>query len=251
MNWFTRGSAAVAGFLWGIGAWVVFVLACLFSLLVALLVPGKSRRQRLGSAAARCCFVVTGVPVELRGIDNLPTDKSVVVANHASYVDGILLKAYLPPQFSFVIKGEMRNIPVVHFLLRRFGSRFVERNETLRQPLAMRGRSSKRPVDGESLGFFPEGTFRLEAGLGRFRPGAFVAAVKGQMPVVPIAIHGTRAMMPSGSMLPRRTRLVIEVLPVITPGDPAFVDSKALGETARRRILAALGEPDLLAVAQS
>ena len=250
MNWFTRGSAAVAGFLWGIGAWAVFVLACLFSLLVALLVPGKTRRQRLGSAAARSCFVVTGVPVELRGIDNLPTDKSVVVANHASYVDGILLKAYLPPQFSFVIKGEMRNIPVVHFLLRRFGSRFVERNEHSGSARDAR-QIVKAAVDGESLGFFPEGTFRLEAGLGRFRPGAFVAAVKGQMPVVPVAIHGTRAMMPSGSMLPRRTRLVIEVLPAITPGDPAFVDSKTLGEAARRRILAALGEPDLLAVAKS
>ena len=233
------------GFLWGLAAWAVFVLACIFSLLVAIFVPGIGRRQRLGSAAARACFVLTGVPVEVRGIANLPAGQSVVVANHASYVDGILLKGYLPPEFGFVIKGEMRSIPIVHFLLRRFGSMFVERNDHSGSARDAR-QIVKAAVDGESLGFFPEGTFRLEPGVGRFRAGAFVAAVKGTMPVVPIAIQGTRDMLPARSILPRRTRLVIEVLAAIGPGDAAFADSKVLGEAARQRILAVLDEPDLL-----
>lgn len=189
-------------------------------------------------------FVLAGVRVTVRGKDNLPIDSCVVVANHASYIDGVLLNGYLPARFGFVIKGEMRDIPVVHFLLRRSGSKFVERKETTGSSRDAR-QLVKAAQDGESLGFFPEGTFILEPGVGRFRPGAFVAAVKGDLPVVPIAISGTREMLPSGRLLPRPANLTIDILPAIAPGDESFATSKTLAEAARQRILLALGEPDL------
>ena len=85
--------------------------------------------MRIAAAAGRAVFIMTGTRVTVRGVDNLPTDHCIVVANHASYIDGVLLKGYLPGRFNFVIKGEMRDIPIVHFLLRRVGSKFVERNE--------------------------------------------------------------------------------------------------------------------------
>ena len=241
MNWVTR----IAGLAWGLRAWLGFALACLISLLVALFVPGKERRQRLVTAASRFSFRVSGVDVTVRGMDRLPANASVVVANHASYVDGVLLNAYLPPQFGFVIKGEMRKVPIAHFLLHRSGSKFVERKE--HQGSARDARQIVRAAQGgESLGFFPEGTFRLEPGVGRFRAGAFVAAIKGRMPVVPIAILGTRDMLPSGKLLPKRVPLTVEILPAIQPDDEAFDDHRRLAETARQRILARLGEPDLL-----
>jgi hypothetical protein len=115
----------IANFLWGLWAWACFALACAFSLLVVLIVPGAHRRQKLVTFIGKMIFVLAGVKVTMRGIDNLPTDSCVVVANHASYIDGILLNAYLPSRFGFVIKGEMRDIPIVHFLLRRSGSKFV------------------------------------------------------------------------------------------------------------------------------
>lgn len=190
-------------------------------------------------------FVLARVGVTVRGIDNLPRHSCVVVANHASYIDGILLNGYLPARFRFVIKGEMRNIPVVHFLLRRSGSKFVERKETSASSRDAR-QLVKAAQGGESLVFFPEGTFRLEPGVWRFRPGAFVAAVKGEMPVVPIAISGSREMMPSGRLLPRKADLIIDVLPAIAPGDEDFTSSRQLAEACRQRILAVLNEPDLI-----
>ncbi len=240
MNWVTR----VANFLWGLWAWLCFSMGCLFSLFVAILVPGGHRRQKLVTFAARSVFVVAGVRVTVRGMDNLPIDSCVVVANHASYIDGVLLKGYLPARFGFVIKGEMRDIPVVHFLLRRSGSKFVERKETKGSARDAR-QLVKAAKDGESLGFFPEGTFIAKPGVGHFRPGAFVAALKGELPVVPIAISGTRKMLSSGRLLPRPADLTIDVLPAIAPGDESFASSKALAEAARLRILLALGEPDL------
>ena len=244
MNWFTRGLLV----LWGLLAWLAFGVAVIFTLLVAILVPGKERRQRLAALACKSVFVMAAIEVEALGLDGLPAKSCVVVANHASYVDGLLLKGYLPARFNFVIKGEMRNIPVAHFLLRRVGAKFVERNQHAASARDAR-QIVKAAQDGESLAFFPEGTFRKEPGVGRFRPGAFVAAVRGNMPVGPIAISGTRYMLPSGRMLPRRAPLRFEVLAAINPDEAHFEDSRALAETARQRILEVLDEPALLEAA--
>ena len=241
MNWVNRSLEG----LWGLFAWLSFGLAVLFSLIVVLIVPGKDRRQKLVTWASKMVFVLPMVDVRLRGMDNLPPDDCVVVANHASYLDGPLLKGYLPWRFNFVIKGEMRDFGPAHFLLRRSGSKFVERSDVAGSTRDAR-QIVKAALAGESLGFFPEGTFQAEPGLLRFRPGAFVAARKGEMPVVPIAIGGSRYVLPSGAFLPRRGPLTIDILPAIAPGDADYETAKGLAEAARQRILAVLDEPDLL-----
>ena len=241
MNWVTRITTVV----WGLLGWLSFILVVVFSLIVAIIVPGANRRRHLVTGAAKAIFVMVGVRVNVQGIDNLPPDNCIVVANHASYVDGMLLNGYLPSRIGFVIKGEMRDIPVAHFLLRRTGSKFVERKEAVGSSRDAR-QMVKAAVGGESLGFFPEGTFIKEPGVGRFRAGAFVAAIKGGIPVVPVAISGTREMLPAGRLLPKRVDLTIDILPAISPGDDDYGNSKALAESARQRILAVLDEPDLL-----
>ena len=241
MNWVTRTKEVA----WGLFAWLSFGLAVLFSLVVVLLVPSASRRQKLVTWASKMIFVLPRIDVQIRGMDNLPTDNCIVVANHASYLDGPLLKGYLPWRFNFVIKGEMRNFGPAHFLLRRSGSKFVERTDIQGSTRDAR-QIVKAALGGESLGFFPEGTFLEEPGVGRFRPGAFVAAVKGELPVVPISIGGSRHMLPAGALLPRRGPLTIDILPAIAPGDDGFESSRTLAETARQRILSVLDEPDLL-----
>jgi 1-acyl-sn-glycerol-3-phosphate acyltransferase len=210
VNWVTRTKEAV----WGLFAWLSFGLAVLFSLVVVLIVPSAERRQKLVTWASRMIFVLPGIDVQVRGMDNLPTDNCIVVANHASYLDGPL--------------------------------KFVERTDIKGSTRDAR-QIVKAALGGESLGFFPEGTFRQEPGIGRFRPGAFVAAIKGDMPVVPISIGGSRYMLPAGRFLPRRGPLTIDILPAISPGDPEFESSRGLAEASRQRILAVLGEPDLLA----
>jgi 1-acyl-sn-glycerol-3-phosphate acyltransferase len=232
--------------LFGLYAIFVFALCVLFSLLVAIIVPGLERRRRLVAGASRAAFLLSGIRPEVNGLENLPEGGCVVVANHASYVDGVLLKGFLPARFSFVIKGEMRDIPVAHFLMRRSGARFVERFKSSESSRDAR-QIVKAAREGQSLGFFPEGTFLEEPGIGRFRAGAFMAAIKGDMPVVPVAIFGTRRLLGSGQVLPRPGPVRFDILPPILPGDPAFRNHHTLAETARQRILAVHDEPDLLA----
>ncbi len=241
---FRAATGHIAGLLYGIYAWLAFIACFGGAALAAAVVPGLERRRRWVSAAARSWFAVAGIRAVRRGLAHIPDGHCVVVSNHASYMDGIILQAFLPPRFSFVIKGEMRKVPVVHFVLKRIGSRFVERFVASASVRDAR-RLLKAAASGESLAVFPEGTFHIEPGLHRFRPGAFAAAAKGGLPVVPLAINGSRDILPARRFLPRRGRLVIDVLPPILPGDPCFGSSKALADSARRRILTALDEPDL------
>lgn len=233
--------------LYGFYGWLVFALCFLTALLATVLVPNAPLRYRLAAGATKAIFVLGGVPADIRGLENLPAGNAVVVANHASYADGFLLKGYLPYRFSFVIKGEMRKIPVAHFLLRRSGSKFVERHEQSGSSRDAR-QIVKAAQGGESLAFFPEGTFIKEPGIGRFRAGAFVSAIRGNVPVVPIAISGTREMMPAGRLWPWPVRPRVLVLPPIFPEDPAFDNHKLLADTARQHILAVIDEPDLCKV---
>jgi 1-acyl-sn-glycerol-3-phosphate acyltransferase len=233
--------------LYGLYAWVVFIICCLAALLATLLVPTAPLRHKLAAGASRAIFILGGIPAEVHGMENLPEGNAVVVANHASYVDGVLLKGYLPYRFSFVIKGEMRDIPGVHFVLRRSGSKFVERFNASGSARDAR-KIVKAAQGGDSLAFFPEGTFRKEPGVGRFKAGAFVSAIRGDMPIVPVAITGTRTILRAGRYWPRPNRPRFDVLKPIMPDDPAFEHHKVLAEAARQRILGVLDEPDLCKV---
>jgi 1-acyl-sn-glycerol-3-phosphate acyltransferase len=96
--------------------------------------------------------------------------------------------------------------------------------------------------------FFPEGTFTRTPGLLPFHMGAFVAAAEAGVPVVPIALRGTRSILRSGSWFPRRGSISIQIGRPIEP-DPAETDawSRALKlrDLSRQHILRHCGEPDL------
>jgi len=240
----TRALGAILTIVYAIYAWIVFLFSVLLAILSALLLPGLIRRRRWVAVAARLFFRLAFIPTSVTGMERLPGAPCIVVANHASYIDGIVLQAFLPPRFGFVIKGEVQRVPVLHFVLRRIGAKFVERY--VHSASARDARNLVKAASaGESLGVFPEGTFSGEVGLARFRQGAFAAAVKAGIPLVPAVIRGSRGILPSGTLLARPGRLEFELLAPILPQDAAFATPKALSQAARTSMLAKLGEPDL------
>jgi 1-acyl-sn-glycerol-3-phosphate acyltransferase len=236
----------VAERVYGIYAWAAFSVCVCGAILSALLVPGLERRRRWVSRAGRAWLISAGIDTRLTGIDRIPAGHCIAVGNHSSYLDGLILQAFLPPRFTFVIKGEMQKVPLAHFFLRRIGSRFVERFAAAGSSRDARN-LLRAAAAGESLALFPEGTFHPDPGLTRFRAGAFAAAIKGGLPVVPVVIRGSRHILPAGRVLPRHGDLRIDVLDAILPEDPGFRDSRVLAEAARQRILFVLDEPDLAA----
>lgn len=230
---------------WGVYAWLLFT-ALVFAALTAALVLPTLRWRRDGSRwLAHAFFRLAGLPVRVTGLERLPGEPCVAVANHASYLDGPLLYAVLPSRFGFVIKKEVVGVPLAGFFLRRLGHEFVDRHNRAQSARDAR-RILKAAVGGGSVAFFPEGTFTGTPGLARFHSGAFVTAARAGMPVVPVVIRGARAALPSGAYLPRRRALEVEVLePVVAPlpNEPDAVGR--MKAEARARILERLGEPDL------
>jgi 1-acyl-sn-glycerol-3-phosphate acyltransferase len=233
--------------LYGIYALLAFVVLALITFALVTLVPGLGTggRRAIAHFMARLFFFVAALRIEFVGAQQLPQGACVVVANHASYIDGVLLKAALPAHFSFVIKKEVSRVPVAGLLLRRIGSEFVDRFNRHAGAMDAR-RLIKAASSGRALAFFPEGTFLLQPGLGKFHTGAFAIAARSGLPVVPLAIRGTRRILPSGRALPMLGRIEIEILPMVpaaATADPASI--ALLRDQSRARILAALDEPDL------
>lgn len=226
------------------GAWSMLAFLAVALPVVGLLalLPGLQRRRRLVRGGAAAFFALAATRLQVSGRHHLPDSGCIVVANHASYLDGIVLTAVLPPTFGFVIKREMTRVPLAHFLLRRIGSEFVERFDVHRSANDAR-RILRRAQSGASLAFFPEGTFRREPGLRRFHFGAFVTAARTGLPVVPVVIRGSRAMLPADTRLPRPGTIEVVIRPAIET--PAVDTVRGLLTAARHSILAELGEPDL------
>jgi 1-acyl-sn-glycerol-3-phosphate acyltransferase len=217
------------------------------STVALVMIPGLTlnARRMIAHKLARGFFYVAAIPMRLTGLQQLPEGPCVVVANHASYVDGVVLKALLPARFCFVIKKEVVKVPLVGLLLKRIGSEFVDRFN--RNAGAVDARRLMKAADsGQALVFFPEGTFTDQPGLGKFHAGAFAIAARAGLPVVPVVIVGTRTVLPCGSLLPRPGRIEVRVLPTLhQPSDRTAATVNAVRDQARARILAALGEPDL------
>jgi 1-acyl-sn-glycerol-3-phosphate acyltransferase len=233
----------IAHLAYGCYAWAA-LLAIVVPLCVVLAVmPGMERRRRTARGAARLFLLVIGSPVEVDGSAIARHYPCVVVANHSSYLDGIILTAALPAGFTYLIKRQMRRVPIGGFVLRRLGSAFVDRDDrhdrhrTARAVHALATR-------GAALGFFPEGTFDKSPGLKAFHLGAFSAAARAKLPVVPVVIHGARSKLPSGQFLPRPGPLRVHICdPVRLP--PADPSAHALMAETRRAMLEHLDEPDL------
>ena len=185
------------------------------------------------------------MPLTVRGLERLAPGQCVVVANHASYLDGLVFTAALPARFAFVIKREMSAVPLAGLFLRRIGSEFVERFDRSRGASDAR-RVLRNAASGHSLVFFPEGTFTRTPGLLKFHTGAFVTAARAGCPLIPAVVRGTRAALPPSGALPRPGRIEIDILPPIHAGAQAGEAPVAeLRDRARQAILLALGEPDL------
>ena len=223
-------------------AGAVFLGCSLLALPPLALLPSLAARRRFIRRVGRTVLTLMGMPVRTHWHGALP-DPCIVVANHCSYLDGVVLAAVLPPRFDFVIKREVESVPLAAFLLNRIGVQFVTRGNragSLRDAL----RVMRSAADGGSLAFFPEGTFDTGTTLLRFHTGAFAAAERSGAPIVPLVLRGTRRCLPPGSILPRPGRIEVRTLAPIFPvaGHPQAAAN--LRDAARAAILAALNEAE-------
>ncbi len=219
---------------------------------VALL-PRFAWRWKAMRASLRFLAGATRARCTIEGLEHLPPEDRpcVFVANHGSYLDSYFLVAFLPRNVSYVAKSELTRSFIPRIFLTRIGAEFVERFDR-QKGVADARRLMRRLRVGHSLLFYPEGTFTRMPGLLPFHMGAFVVAAGAGVPVVPVAIRGTRSMLRPGSWIPHPGLVSISIGAPIEPKtrgaetDPdSWTVALKLRDAARRYILEHCREPDL------
>jgi acyl carrier protein len=231
----------------GLAAWALAALWLIALAIVLAVVPTAQQRWQGAHRLARGWLRALGIDTQVSGADALTdTAGGVIVANHASYVDGVVLLALLEHPVSFTAKSELLRNPLLRWALRRLDVCFVERFDVARS-VRDAGHLADLLRSGRRLLVFPEGTFRRGAGLLPFHMGAFIAAAQTGAPVVPLALSGTRELLPSDAWLPRRGALKLVVGAALQPAGDDWAAALALREAARAHIAAHCGEPALAA----
>jgi 1-acyl-sn-glycerol-3-phosphate acyltransferase len=234
----TRGVDLVLGaYAWGLALLLLpLALACAF-------LPGPALRWYGTAKLTRVWAALAGIRLDVRGKETLPSGPAVFVANHASYIDVFLLLAVLPYPLRFVAKQELSAAPWLAWLLGRLGTLFVERFDA-RQGVADLQRLGEASRAGPLL-FFAEGTFTPREGLRSFRLGAFQVAIENDLPVIPVALSGTRTVLRDQTWMPRRGNVrIVFSDPIVAEGNGWSAVVK-LRDATREVILRHCGEPDL------
>lgn len=233
------GSLVYAGY-W----WVVICLLASVAWPLILVLPNEKWRWAVLHRAARPALRLLAISLEVRGLKELLRTGCVIVANHSSYIDGLVLAAAIPGELAFVAKKELEPQFIAGTFLRRLGAVFVERFD--REASAGELQQVMTAAEaGKRLVFFAEGTFTRTPGLMPFHLGAFIAACRLGLPVVPVACRGTRSVLRDGQWFPRRGAVEVTVSPPIAPDGNDFAAALRLRDATRAKILGFCGEPDL------
>ncbi|MEW5847817.1 MAG: AMP-binding protein [Myxococcota bacterium] len=233
-------------------AYAGILLLLLLPLLRGLLLvtPAGPRADHLVRRWCRLLLALAGCPIRVTGLEHLRGGGPLVlVANHVSYLDALVLLAVLPLDLRAVARGEVARWPVVGASIRRAGHLVVSADP--RSRLETVAQATGALAAGSSVLLFPEGRRGPGDELLPFQLGAFRVAVDARRPVGPIWIRGTERALPLGSWCPRPASITVEVgapLPVSGAGWPEMV---RLRDEARGRIRAGLEQagPDASAPA--
>ncbi|MGZ4873734.1 MAG: lysophospholipid acyltransferase family protein [Candidatus Angelobacter sp.] len=182
-------------FLWDPLIWLYTIVLGCISLVVSLFDPSGERQQRIARLWSRMILGTVGARVQVEGLDKIDTSKpQVYVVNHLSALDIPVLYTYLRFQFRIMAKKELFSYPFMGWHLRRSGQIPVvlDRPKASVRSLNLAVAAIRR---GNSLVIFPEGGRSPDGQLGSFMGGAFYAAVKAQVDVIPIALVGTYEML--------------------------------------------------------
>lgn len=218
------------------GAWLA---AGLLTPQVVSLVNQRAALALLGPSS-RLYLKLSGVSLEVRG--SAYPGPCLVVSNHCSTIDPVVVLAAWPTPLRFLVARWVADLPVLRLLVERLGHLAVRRGAV--DSVAEYKREMAKIFEvGDSLAAFPEGGFELGPGLRPFALGAFQVAAELGVPVVPVALVGTREAQPWPRVVPEAVKVTVHLGSPRTPPGSGWEQVVALARECREWIAEASGEP--------
>jgi 1-acyl-sn-glycerol-3-phosphate acyltransferase len=224
--------------------WFVIGLGFLIAYIAVMMLPSLKARWSVLRGIARTALALTRIPVNTAGLEHIPSGNAVILFNHTSYMDAIVIASVLPGEPAFVAKKEFADQAFAGSFMRRLGVAFVERFDAAAS-LADADKMTGMAKEGRLFVFFPEGTFTRRAGLLGFYMGAFKVAAEAGLPIIPGTLRGVRTLLRGDQWFPRRTAIDVVIDPPIQPAGTDFTALLSVRDRARAAMLKNCGEPDL------
>jgi 1-acyl-sn-glycerol-3-phosphate acyltransferase len=183
----------------------------LLGVIVVVLFGDKVAHRTTGVWWARFNSYITPMRMTVLGRQNIQKGQSyVVVSNHQSSYDIFVLYGWLGIDIKWVMKKELRKVPVFGFAGKMGGNIYIDRSSPTAAYASLEA-AKKKLVEGTSVVILPEGTRSKTGEIGPFKKGAFVLATDLGMPILPVSISGTRSILPPGTLKLFPGRAVMEI----------------------------------------
>jgi len=180
--------------------WSCVAIATLALGVLAFVTYPFDRKGKVGHYYARLwgktALLANRVKVKINGMEYLNgKGPYIFMSNHQSYYDVFALLGHLPYQFKWLVKKELFSIPYLGWTMAAVGYISIDRGGT-RDTVEAMNEAAQKIRDGMSVTIFPEGSRSPDGSIQPFKKGGFTLAIKSKVPIVPIAIDGSRDIMP-------------------------------------------------------
>ncbi len=206
------------------GTYIPFTGLCIILAVAASIVSGADLAHRIATLWGKVALLLGGVVIDVKGRENIPPDRpAIFMANHQSNFDIPILYAGLPLQFRWLAKKELFDVPGFGYAMKRAGYIPVDRADRMKAIASMKD-AAERIRQGSSVIIFPEGTRSPDGNLLPFKKGGFMLALESQAPIVPVAISGSRDLMPKHQLRIRGGTVNIRIFPPLETADRTAAD---------------------------
>ncbi len=223
---------------------VLFLIVTLPLLVIEWIIgkinPGAKDRSSLAIIKGIFRFVIflSGTKVTVKGLENLPTDRSVLyIGNHRSYFDIIINYVYMPGPTGFIAKKETSKVPAFRIWMKNVRCLFLDRDD-IKQGLQTILSAIEYVKAGISIFIFPEGTRnKTEEPLLPFKSGSFKIATKSGCDIIPVSINNTSAIFEDHFPKIKKAHVIIEYGKPISVTGLSRDELKALPDMVKDNIL--------------
>ena len=181
------------------------------AILTSFVSKGGEIPHKVARIWAKCILAASNITVTVKGLSHLnPNGSYIYMPNHMSNFDIPVLQAYLPVQFRWLAKAELFKIPIFGYAMERAGCISINRFNR-KSAIESLHKAAEIIKNGVSVIIFPEGTRSRDNNIQPFKKGGFVLAVDSGVPIIPVIIHGTRAVMQKKQILVNPGHVILEI----------------------------------------